>query len=267
VNHDDKPIISAIDTFAHTSCTPRSSVSIEQFAHELNSLLDGSMRSLRQARQRLIAQGESDQSNVNPDDPERHNDAIEKLDRAAASMHQMAAMLERAMTNGNQSRASVLAADRPLGALATELIASLRAQAEEHQITINLSVANDVAGIPAGALGTVLSNGLNNAIAACTRSTTRARLIDVSIFIGRGPAARGNQSELVMLITDTGPGITEAHGHDDAASRSHGGHGIGLGLCRQIVSDLDGTITLTNIPFGAGAIFQARVPLPRLRAA
>lgn len=231
-------------------------MTIRQLAHELNSLLDGAARCVRQVQQRL-----SDSPGPAHHDVQQANQIAKKLELAETSMQQMAVLLERAMQIADP-RAAVLRNDQPLGEYVPELLGTLRPKADEHSVTFNLHMTNDAAAVPTGPLGTVLLNGLTNAIDACASSENMPRLIEVSISIS-------SRSDLVILISDTGPGVIEtcrtshAPGHTTKAD----GHGIGLDLSRQIVDELGGRLQLTNIPFGAGAIFQVRVPLPRLRAA
>jgi signal transduction histidine kinase len=190
------------------------------------------------------------------------NEQLEqKLQLANAAMQKMAVLLERVMS-AHEPDQYVLASKQTLGAFVPDLIASLQPKAGEHHVTINLHMTTEAASAPAGLLGTVLLNGLTNAIDACAASPNMPRVIEVSIAINC-------HSELIVLISDTGPGIIEQHrsGGEPIHATKEGGHGIGLKLCRQIVDELGGQMNLMNIPFGAGAIFHVRVPLNRLRAA
>lgn len=231
-------------------------MTIRQLAHELNSLLDGATRCMRQ-----VQRGLSEAPDPARNDVKHAEQMAKKLQLADSSMQQMVVLLERAMS-ADEPDCRVLTNDRPLGEYVPDLITTLRPKANEYGVVVNLHMTNDAASVQTGSLGTVLLNGLTNAIDACASSENMPRIIEVSISIS-------SRSDLVILISDTGPGVIETCRTDDASGRTtkSGGHGIGLDLCRQIINDLDGRLQLTNIPFGAGAIFQVRVPLPRLRAA
>lgn len=71
-----------------------------------------------------------------------------------------------------------------------------------------------------------------------------------------------------LEVTDTGPGIPPEHVEhvfdrffrvERARSRSAGGAGLGLSICRTIVEAHGGTIDARNVP-GAGAVIRIRLP-------
>jgi signal transduction histidine kinase len=73
----------------------------------------------------------------------------------------------------------------------------------------------------------------------------------------------------VLTVTDHGPGIPEDQRErvfelfyrvNDSAARATRGVGIGLALARQLVGQLDGTITIGDTP-GGGACFTVTIPL------
>jgi signal transduction histidine kinase len=73
----------------------------------------------------------------------------------------------------------------------------------------------------------------------------------------------------VLTVADHGPGIPEAERErifelfyriNDGAGRATRGIGIGLALARQLVHQLDGTITAEETP-GGGATFRVTIPL------
>lgn len=234
-------------------------ITIRQLAHELNSLLDGAARCVRQVQSRLAEP--HDATDTDSPGPAGNEQIAQKLQLACTSMQQMGVLLQRAMDADEPNR-QILASDRVLGEYVPDLIASLRPKAREHQVAFNLHMTNDAAAVPTGPLGTVLLNGLSNALDACIRSTNMPRVIEVSVSIK-------SHSELVILVSDTGPGVIETCRTGDSSlyTVKPGGHGIGLDLSRQIIDDLGGRLQLTNIPFGAGAILHVCVPVRRLCAA
>jgi two-component system OmpR family sensor kinase len=72
-----------------------------------------------------------------------------------------------------------------------------------------------------------------------------------------------------LTVADHGPGIPEDQRErvfelfyriNDGAARATRGVGIGLALARQLVGQLDGTITVGDTP-GGGASFTVTIPL------
>ncbi len=72
--------------------------------------------------------------------------------------------------------------------------------------------------------------------------------------------ARGEQSQLVLVVRDTGPGIAEAHidriFNPFFTTRSTG-TGLGLAIVHRIVDAHGGTISVYN---DGGAVFEVRLP-------
>lgn len=79
----------------------------------------------------------------------------------------------------------------------------------------------------------------------------------------------------IFVVSDTGAGIQEDRltrifepfeQADPSDSRSHGGAGLGLSLCRRLVEQMSGAIYVRSEP-GKGSRFTVQVPLPSLSAA
>lgn len=223
-----------------------SALSMRQLAHELNSLLDGSMRCLGLARRSLSVD-------------ENHNieDALDRLQAAQQSLHHMADLLQRAMTSDTPDH-RLLSRDQPLGVQVQELLDLLRPKARELRVELSADVSPAAADLPAGPLVAVLLNGLNNAIEACAASDRRAGVVECSISVTA-------KRELLIVIADTGRGIESDF--KPGMTTKAGGHGIGVPLCRQIVAELGGTLRLSNVPYGGGTVMQVMIPEARLRAA
>jgi signal transduction histidine kinase len=84
-------------------------------------------------------------------------------------------------------------------------------------------------------------------------------------------AVRVENSDAVLTVHDTGPGIAPDHLRriferffrtDDARARSSGGTGLGLAIARWIVTVHDGQITAASTP-GEGTTFEVRLPLSK----
>ncbi|MET9449527.1 sensor histidine kinase [Streptomyces cinerochromogenes] len=111
-------------------------------------------------------------------------------------------------------------------------------------------------------LVTILGNLIDNAVDAA-QGSTRAR---VTVTAYATPA------EVVLRVSDTGPGVDPAHA-DLVFQRGFstkpagpGGRGLGLALVRQAVTRHEGTLTVTESREDGedgegGAVFEVRLPL------
>ncbi len=217
-------------------------LSFRELAHELNSLLDGSMRTLRLAEAALVRTEDVDA-----------REALERLRVARAAMDDIAAVLGRAM-GASVSGVELLGTDRTLAREAERVVAALSALAEQAGVDLTLSVETRAGAVPAGPLGSVLMNGVRNAIEACTAGPSDLRRVETSIVLD------AEDDHVVIVITDTGTGLTGDPARSD-------GRGIGLGVCRSIVAEMGGRLALRNAPNGRGAVLQVEVPRHRPEAA
>jgi len=225
-------------------------LSVRKLAHELNSLLDGSMRCVRLAEKALDTAAEA------PGEGQSIEDALTRLRTAHLAMNDMAAVLDRAMSGGQVSRAELLGSSRTLGEEVSQVLATVAPLAERGRVVLEVEVSPEAAGLPAGPLGPVLANGLRNAIEACSVDGLTMRRVDASIILSRAG------SELLILISDSGGGV---RGEPVAGfTTKAGGHGLGLGVCRDVVTELGGRMELANIPFGRGAVLEVSIPLRSL---
>ena len=187
---------------------------------------------------------------------------IAKLRRAQTGLRDMATLLDRTMHDGQSGMKSsaIFAANLPLIEQVQCCMNSVRTLAEQHQVQVCVQVNPAAARLNGGALGTVMVNGMRNAIEACAsiRGREQARSVGFSASVTM-------RNELIILISDTGPGVPAALAPGQTTKRH--GHGIGLELCRSIVSDLGGRLELVNIPPDRGAVLRIIVPVARLGGA
>jgi signal transduction histidine kinase len=212
-------------------------LTLPQLAHELNNLLDGSLRSLRLAERAL--------EGAAADEVQR------RLRIAHRSMEDIGALLGRAM-QAPRSGAAMLASSRTAAEEAHAVGEALEPMAERAGVALDIAVEPAAAGLPAGPVGAILTNGIRNAIEACARTGAAPRRVTARL-------ALDGSGDLVVEIRDTGPGLPGG-----GAAPVHG-HGEGLGVCRRIVADLGGRIALENAP-GGGAVLRAAIPAGRLAA-
>lgn len=156
--------------------------------------------------------------------------------------------------------------DRVVAAVSEPVLAALllgkTAQANERGVELVVSADSrlDDGVLPpelsARDLVTVFGNLIDNAVDAA-QGSAGARVTVTAYASG---------SELVLRVSDTGPGVDPAHA-DLVFQRGFstkpagpGGRGLGLALVRQAVTRLGGNLTVAESEEG-GAVFEVRLPL------
>ncbi|MFI2375711.1 ATP-binding protein [Streptomyces sp. NPDC018964] len=116
--------------------------------------------------------------------------------------------------------------------------------------------------LPARDLVTILGNLIDNAVDAA-QGGVRPRVTVTALTEEDGD---GGGSELILRVSDTGPGVDPDHteavfqrGFTTKPS-GPGGRGLGLALVRQAAGRHGGTLSVTSGDEG-GAVFEARLPL------
>jgi C4-dicarboxylate-specific signal transduction histidine kinase len=209
-------------------------LSIQQLAHELNSLLDGARRCLGLAYRQLDGRAGTASAQAN-------------LELSRTALQRMTELLERVM-DASPPQVDVLSCGATLREMLERIASLLEPEARQQEVTLQWSVHDSLAGEPAGLLEPLVVNGLRNALDATARRPTGLRRVEVSI-------APHGVDAIELCVVDSGPGF------DPAQAATTGGHGLGLGLCRRIVAELEGTIELANAPYDMGAVL--RIVLPR----
>jgi signal transduction histidine kinase len=173
-------------------------------------------------------------------------------------MNEMAELLRRAMSRPSQG-VNVFRQDCTLAEAVHHAVDTVRPLADAAHVLLSVDVAPDASAMPAGPLGTVVMNGLRNAIEACAEPGVQLRRVELCA------AVTHTGRELSIVIADTGGGLASTA--DESGKTKSGGHGIGLGVCRDLVAELGGRCSLSNLPYGEGAAFHVVVPLRSLQAA
>ncbi|WP_405805623.1 ATP-binding protein [Streptomyces sp. NBC_01187] len=144
------------------------------------------------------------------------------------------------------------------------LLLGKAAQANERGVELALtpdSHVDDVAGLPARELVTVLGNLIDNAVEAASSVPQPRPFLRgprVTVTIQRTPAP-----ELLIKVADNGPGLPPGAGDTlfERGWSTKPGGGIGLALVRQTARRHGGDVTASQRPDG-GAEFIVRLPLP-----
>ncbi len=151
-----------------------------------------------------------------------------------------------------------------LAPLLNEVHTLLSAAAGDKPVAVRLDVAPDLPPVLVGdalRLRQVLLNLGGNAVKFTPEGEVAVRVRGVA----RGPEG----TTLEFSVVDTGIGIEPAlqagifEGFaqaDGSATRRFGGTGLGLGICRRLVTLMGGTLTLDSAP-GQGSAFHVRVTL------
>jgi C4-dicarboxylate-specific signal transduction histidine kinase len=233
--------------------------------HELNNLIDGCMRNMSLA----ISQLRHTETTA---DARQDAVAIERLETASIAMREMAALTRRwsRMAAGSTEHEPILASESAIDGIAVvvaQAVRLLRPVAASVGVTLDASVADELAVVPAGPVFPILLNAIRNSIDAIAAKQQSDRLIDGAgrVFI----TARQQGDDLLLTVTDNGPGVAPQLVDDDGAFRfgrttKPGGHGLGLKLCREMIEDCGGSLDLRNRPEGGAALICC-CPVERLR--
>lgn len=236
-----------------------------ELAHELNNLLDGSLRHVGTVIRELKGLG-ADQAS--------QDHLAQKLRTADQSMHQMADVIERyanpptpvpGITNApdkiEASPADVVQARGTLLDVFTHAVNVYGPSIAQSRIELITRLDPAVTDLPAGPVYTVLANAINNALQAIQRCdhANAPHRIEVCIT----PTDR----DVVVKITDTGVGLDPVlfdrrGGFRFGVTTRRNGHGIGLDLCRRIAADLGGQLQLSANPAGRGTQLTLQYPHP-----
>jgi C4-dicarboxylate-specific signal transduction histidine kinase len=224
--------------------TPRDGAAV---AHELNNLLDGSLRNVSLALTRL-----GDARAEHPDDS-IDDDTLQRLDTATLSMRQMAVLLQQWMVS-SRARFGEGQAQTTLEQAVRQVLALIEPTRRKRGIRIDVAIEPDAGLLPVGPMQPVIFNGLRNAMEAIADRGS------VRLVVTR------EGEDLSLQITDNGPGVAlmlprDADGLVVAGiTTKAAGHGLGLAVSRDIVHRLGGTLKLIDLPDG-GASLQARWPI------
>ena len=195
---------------------------------------------------------EADQGKL---DDARRADFVERIRRNARSL---VVLVEDLLDFARFERAGVGVALRPidLSELVPQVVDQMSSLLGDRDVSMAINPGVMALG-DLSAVERILVNLLSNA----SKYTAPEDPIEVSL------EREGDHA--VLTVSDHGPGIPESERErifelfyriDDASARSTRGVGIGLALARQLVGQLNGTITVEDTP-GGGATFRVTIPL------
>jgi signal transduction histidine kinase len=214
-------------------------LSLQQLAHELNSKLDSSMRTLGLAERAL--------SRCSIDAGSGLDDVAVNLRRARDCLVWMAQLLDRA--SSGRTTLEILSDGRPLGRCIDHVLMALGPLAAKHGVHLDTWVAAEAADLPGGPLASVIENAVRNAIESCAQIPGTLRRV--------GLQAQHIDGTLSLRIHDSGTGL-------QPDVNKPGGHGLGLAISSTIIAQLGGTLQLTDNPEGTGALLELSVPTAAL---
>lgn len=244
---------------------------VAALAHELGSMLDGSLRMLGLALRTI---GRANPSHADQSD-RNLGEAHRQIETASFALQRMADLVHAAMQGVTLPLGSAaLSNTRPvtLGEAVEHAVRVVTPSAEQRGAKIHAEVAPAVADQPAGPLYSVLLNGLRNALESVTQAclnsgTAGGGTIEISATCEAPPPGHRVQW---ICITITDDGLGPPTGPDAHRLFEHGfttkpdGHGLGLALSRSIVRDLHGTIQLMPRLAGEtprrGAVLRLAIP-------
>lgn len=246
--------------------------------HELSNLLDGSMRIVALAKRSVDASQHPDTrtDNLCPEQLSR------QLDTVRAAMVQMADLV-RSSAIGLSEGGSAGMRTMSFGSTASvaeavgHAVDVMMPLADECRVQVDVHVASELSGIPAGPIYPVVVNGVKNAIESIQRvgETFVGGCVIVRAWLQ--PASGTRSAEIVIDISDDGQGVrarARRKGEDDGQdmfslgfSTKPGGSGIGLALSKDVISQLGGSITLrpkAKDPHSGrcGAVLTISYPMP-----
>lgn len=198
--------------------------------------------------------------NLNPDTFQRALDTIAR--NAAAQTQLIEDLLDLSRIMRGQISLQIESVD--VASLLLTTVDTLRPAAEAKSIQINLDIAAEVDTLPAdlNRLQQICWNLLSNAI----KFTPANGQVWVRTFTDQG--------NLHIEVVDSGIGIApdflpyvfeHFRQADGSATRSHGGLGLGLAICRRLVELHGGTIHVDSDGLGQGATFTVVLPLRTTR--
>ena len=226
-------------------------------AHELNNLLDGSIRCLGIAQHSLAVQFAATEA-------ESLETARRQMEAVQTALERMCELVHASMMGESVRTHSLLKgqkAQRVNDAVA-HAIEVVRPGADQAGVTIDSDLDDTLNDAPAGPLYSAVLNALQNAIEAVIRTggSGKVNVLTRRDVLSMDVSGRG--ARVILEVHDEGVGLPTHMPADklfELGVSTKGGTGVGLGIIRQIVHDLGGQVEL--LPRGSmGACLRMTFP-------
>jgi signal transduction histidine kinase len=242
---------------------------VAALVHELDNLLDGSLRCVSLAVRTLNAQ--PGQVGLDEIDSVRH-----QLETAAKALERMAGLVHAAMRGRSYTIGSLTTDNAPAVTLrdAIEHAADvMRLSAQQHHTVVHVDVDNAIADCPAGPIYSALLNGIKNAVesvaAAGGRGTVHVTCRVEATATSKSRVAGSTQRWVRINVVDDGAGLARGvpatRLFDAGFTTKPDGHGIGLALTRSILERMGGHADLgardDTSSRRPGAVLTLRFPI------
>ena len=235
---------------------------LTSLAHDLNNLLDGSMRQLALARQSLDA--ELSAAAAGELDGVRQN-----VNTAYQAMERMCDILHATLGGAPGGAASpTVARGKPisLAEAAEHALAVVEPMATEALVRLEGKLDASTYEVPAGPVYPLILNVLRNAIEAVER-TGKPGVVSLTLGVEQDEEA-GPTVLLEVRDSGSGPDVSRSTAKlfEPGVTSKSKGFGLGLAISAEVARDMGGTIELAARREG-GAVLRARYPVPQDRGA
>ena len=192
--------------------------------------------------------------------------ALQWITRSQARLAEMLAMIDDWLSLAKLERGTLGERDAraDLCQVATQVTQATQSQAEAAQVDVTTDLPTEgllVRGDPVS-IATVVSNLVANAIAY---NRPRGR-VTVRVTSDKAWATREVSDTGIGIPEDCLPRIfDEFYRVGGGRGRDVPGTGLGLAVCRRVVTELGGSIDVTSTP-GQGSTFTVRIPIARVKS-
>jgi len=186
----------------------------------------------------------------------------EMLARIQASSWHLVSIIDEILTfsRADAGKLEIHASPTDIVETAREVLGIVEPQAAERGLNLSLEERGDraIVSTDRGKLRQILLNMIGNAVKYTTDGSVTI-VVDTT-----------ESNSVSIHVRDTGPGIDVEKQElifepftqiDSSHTRSTGGAGLGLAICRRLAQLLDGDVTVTSA-LGRGSTFTLRLPRP-----